>query len=658
SHLGIKGFIRDAETQTGISGALIQVEGILHQVRSVQHGAYWRLLMPGSYNVTITAAGYVSQTKMNIKVTNENITNALRLDFHLQPIAHGSSSSSLTKDVSSTNDVYNLLSNFSEKLMSDSRETVLKTLIEPSSDFLYHDYDKMIAKLKELNSKYPNITSLYTIGKSNEQRDLWVMIVSDQPLIHEAGEPEVKYIGNVHGDESVGRECLILFIEYLCVNYGKNDYITQLVNNVRIHIMPTMNPDGFEYEYKQSIHAQGPGRLNANKIDLNRNFPKVQLEHLPDKNDIVVPKQDSENGGNRLDKLSNIEHHLEPEVRAVMHWSLIYPFVLSGNLHGGALVANYPFDNRISDSTSKESKSPDEQTFQMLARSYSHAHPNMHKGDACIKFNDGITNGAAWYVIDGGMQDWSYAYTSDMEVTIELGCVKYPKQTELKSYWDDNKGALLAYITQVVHGIRGFVYDAKTKIPLSGVIIHVHDIQHNVTTYRDGDFFRLLTAGVYDITAERIGYESETKQNILVGNQSSTYIEFKLKRKDSSAVSENKGPLSKFVDKTTSGIQTAYRQVKDFVLNRTLFLIISGVCALILASLFAMVVVYLKCCQGSTVRSRTGFQRYERLVQDENDLPVMTRQKNGRKNHVMASDSDDEDDQTLFSSNMKKSMIP
>jgi len=74
----------------------------------------------------------------------------------------------------------------------------------------------------------------------------------------------------------------------------------------------------------------------------------------------------------------------------------------------------------------------------------------MSKGDdACIKFNDGITNGAAWYVIDGGMQDWSYVYTSDMEVTIELGCNKYPDQNDLKSYWDDNKGALLAYITQV-----------------------------------------------------------------------------------------------------------------------------------------------------------------------------------------------------------------
>jgi hypothetical protein len=85
----------------------------------------------------------------------------------------------------------------------------------------------------------------------------------------------------------------------------------------------------------------------------------------------------------------------------------------------------------------------------------------MFKGDACIKFNDGITNGAAWYVIDGGMQDWSYAYTSDMEVTIELGCNKYPDQNDLKSYWDDNKGALLAYITQVF--IELFINRARER---------------------------------------------------------------------------------------------------------------------------------------------------------------------------------------------------
>ncbi|CAF1310615.1 unnamed protein product [Rotaria sp. Silwood1] len=580
------------------------------------------------------------------------------------------SSSSSIKDVSSINDVYNLLSNYAEKLMNNSRENILKTLIEPKDKFQYHNYDSMVEKLKELNNKYPNITSLYTIGKSNEKRDLWVMIISDQPLIHEPGEPEVKYIGNMHGDESVGRECLILFIEYLCINYEKHDYITQLVNNIRIHIMPTMNPDGFEYEYKQTVHALGNGRLNANQIDLNRNFPKLEFERLNNKNNehnIVIPKQNFDNTNNYLDELTNTKEKLEPEVRAVMHWSLIYPFVLSANLHGGALVANYPFDSNIQDSTSKESKSPDDQTFKMLAKAYSYAHPKMYQGNACVRFNDGITNGAAWYIIDGGMQDWSYAYTSDMEITIELGCNKYPDETDLKSYWDDNKGALLAYITQVVHGIRGFVFDSKTKIPLSGVMIHVNGIEHNVSSYRDGDFFRLLTPGIYDITAERVGYQSETKQNILVGSQSSTYIEFKLKRKDfsntTSINNDTRGTFSAFVNLTSTNVRTLYHQTKDFILHQNLFLIIAGIFALLVAIIFIFVVIYLKFCQKSTSRTHTGFQRYEPLVQDENDLPIMERQ-NGRKilrnNHALASESSDDDDgdQTLFSSKIKKPMIP
>ena len=79
-----------------------------------------------------------------------------------------------------------------------------------------------------------NITSLYTIGNSVEKHDLWVMIISDQPTIHEPGEPEVRYVGNMHGDESVGRECLLLFIEYLCINYKQNNYITNLIEKLNL----------------------------------------------------------------------------------------------------------------------------------------------------------------------------------------------------------------------------------------------------------------------------------------------------------------------------------------------------------------------------------------------------------------------------------------
>lgn len=124
--------------------------------------------------------------------------------------------------------------------------------------------------LKELNLNYPNITRLYSIGESVKGRQLYVMEITENPGKHSQNKPEVKYIGNMHGNEVVGREILLMLLKFLCENFGNDKRVTKILKNVRLHVMPSMNPDGYEISREENIYE---GRTNAKNVDLNRNFP-------------------------------------------------------------------------------------------------------------------------------------------------------------------------------------------------------------------------------------------------------------------------------------------------------------------------------------------------------------------------------------------------
>lgn len=378
----------------------------------------------------------------------------------------------------------------------------------------HSNYLKLTVFLKQLNTNFSSITKLYSIGQSVEGRHLWVIIISDNPDQHEPGEPEFKYVGNMHGNEVLGRVSLLNLAYVLCHNYGKNDFITRLVDSTRIHIMPSMNPDGWE-KAVEGDRQSGTGRNNAQDADLNRNFPCREP---------VFCAKDKE------------RRPLQIEVKNVMNWTRQFPFVLSANLHGGSLVVNYPYDDK---DLSLHFVAPDLDLFKVLSYTYAKAHPSMsNTGARCgLKpegdyFVDGITNGATWYPVSGGMQDWNYLNTNDYEVTIEMGCFKYPPNEMLHSLWNEHKYALLLYMDQVHIGVNGFIIDDATKLAIGNATISVLNNAHTVKSTKWGDYWRLLLPGTYSISVEHPDYYSNSK-NVIVPNvePKSTQVNFTLTRR-------------------------------------------------------------------------------------------------------------------------------
>jgi murein tripeptide amidase MpaA len=112
-----------------------------------------------------------------------------------------------------------------------------------SISFEHHNYTSMTALLKMYASQYPSKAYLYSIGKSIQGRELWVLAISEtKPNESIVLRPEAKYIGNMHGNEVAGRELLLHLIDYLLTK--SNDDVNILLKKTRIHIMPSMNPDG------------------------------------------------------------------------------------------------------------------------------------------------------------------------------------------------------------------------------------------------------------------------------------------------------------------------------------------------------------------------------------------------------------------------------
>jgi carboxypeptidase D len=393
--------------------------------------------------------------------------------------------------------------------------------------------------MKNINQQWPNLTRLYTLSeKTISGRELWVLQIStDANKERTALKPMVKYIANMHGNEAVGREMMLALPEYLLKTYEAKDdpEILNLIENTDIHIMPSMNPDGFERS-KMGIcsgYDHQSGRTNNNEVDLNRNFPTWD--------DLKKP-------------VDELYQKVEPETRAVMRWILENPFVLSINYHDGAVVANYPYDD--SDAPEGQvSPTPDNVLFVHLSKIYASNHDDMFKGVGLCNadsFQNGITNGAQWYIVEGGMQDYNYLFSNAFELTVELSCCKYPLVDSLPLEWKKNKKSMVKFLQSVHMGVKGMVWD-KNNNPVEGARIRVEGNDKLIMTSEHGEYWRLLLPGTYRVRAESQNGETSVNQYVTVAENKVLRVDFTIDQAaDSSLAFDTSTASSAGIDITTT----------------------------------------------------------------------------------------------------------
>ncbi len=310
--------------------------------------------------------------------------------------------------------------------------------------------------LRELAEANPSIMQVSTIGRSGNGEDILAVKLSDNVTVDEV-EPEFKYIANMHGDEIVGRELMVLLIEDLVARYNEgNAEIKSLIDNTEIYIVPSMNPDG----------AEGRRRGNARWVDLNRNFPDFTSDNV------------------------NRPNGRQVETQAIMAFQAARKFALSANFHGGTECVNYPWD------TSGE-EFPLLELVKRLSHEYANEVPGMRNSR---EFDGGVTNGYEWYEVNGGMQDWSYHWYGDLQVTIELSHQKWPNYSTIPQYYRWNRNSMVRYMSRIHQG-AGF----KLSSPRAGrvAIEKLGTIRNtNIGEYAfgDGEFYKVLEAGTYRFT--------------------------------------------------------------------------------------------------------------------------------------------------------------
>ena len=352
----------------------------------------------------------------------------------------------------------------------------------------YPTYEAYEAMVYQFATDHPDKCEILTLGTLPSNRKILVAHINNGDG---TGKPKFLYTSTIHGDETTGWILMLRFIDYLLENPTLPE-CANILENVDLYVGPNTNPDGTYHGGNNTVN--GATRYNANNVDMNRNYADPHGSAHPDGNAYAQ------------------------ETEWFMQLAQDNRFVMGANYHGGAEVMNYPWDNTYT-------LHSDDAWYQLISHEYADL-THQVSPSYMTDYNNGVTNGAQWYMIGGGRQDYMNGYAQCRELTIECSNTKLPSASQLPTFWNYNKNSIFAFVNQCLNGIHGTVVDAESKAPIGGATITLvgHDDQYATvsTQYPGGDFHRPVKGGTYNVRITKNGYEAYETQVTVADNEAVT----------------------------------------------------------------------------------------------------------------------------------------
>jgi hypothetical protein len=147
-----------------------------------------------------------------------------------------------------------------------------KEIRNAAPDSKFKTPDQVATLLEQLQTTYPDLAQVTSIGKSLQGRDILTIRITQNVAQADGAKPTILFNGMHHAREVMSTEVPLDIAEYLLSNYGKDAKVTHWLNSNVVYVVPMLNVDGNNLVWTQDNMWRKNARGNYG-VDINRNYP-------------------------------------------------------------------------------------------------------------------------------------------------------------------------------------------------------------------------------------------------------------------------------------------------------------------------------------------------------------------------------------------------